>query len=489
MNVLPTPIVKDLVLVGGGHSQITVLKRFGMRPVPGVQLTLICRDVHTPYSGMLPGLIAGHYSYDEAHIDLRRLAVFASARFIRDEVVRLDPDRRRLYFRNRPPIPYDLLSLNIGSTPGMRDIPGAEEFAVPVKPISNFLPRWNALLNRVEKLNETPSIGVVGAGAGGVEITLAMQHRIRRRFASRGRQADPVMHLFGATAEILPTHNARVRRKFVRILAERGVRVHRASPVTAVTADGLRIENGWTGSFHEVVWVTKASAAGWLAASGLATDKQGFVRVDESLRSVSHPNVYAAGDVAAVEAHPREKAGVFAVRQGPPLEANLRRALRGKAARPFQPQKRFLSLISTGDRYAVASRGSWSVEGAWVWRWKDWIDRRFMGKYHDLPEMDPQDASQPAVPAATPEDPKLPEREMRCKGCASKLDATTLLGALESIEPFWRRGRSSRVGLPRRCGCPGRAARPIAGAIGGFLSRHRRGPLLVRKDCRQSRPG
>ncbi len=438
MNVLPTPIVKDLVLVGGGHSQITVLKRFGMRPVPGVQLTLICRDVHTPYSGMLPGLIAGHYSYDEAHIDLRRLAVFASARFIRDEVVRLDPDRRRLYFRNRPPIPYDLLSLNIGSTPGMRDIPGAEEFAVPVKPISNFLPRWNALLNRVEKLNETPSIGVVGAGAGGVEITLAMQHRIRRRFASRGRQADPVMHLFGATAEILPTHNARVRRKFVRILAERGVRVHRASPVTAVTADGLRIENGWTGSFHEVVWVTKASAAGWLAASGLATDKQGFVRVDESLRSVSHPNVYAAGDVAAVEAHPREKAGVFAVRQGPPLEANLRRALRGKAARPFQPQKRFLSLISTGDRYAVASRGSWSVEGAWVWRWKDWIDRRFMGKYHDLPEMDPQDASQPAVPAATPEDPKLPEREMRCKGCASKLDATTLLGALESIEPFWR---------------------------------------------------
>ena len=438
MNVLPTPIVKDLVLVGGGHSHIAVLKRFGMRPVPGVRLTLICRDVHTPYSGMLPGLIAGHYSYDESHIDLRRLAVFASTRFIHDEVIRLGLDHRQLHFRKRPSIPYDLLSLNIGSTPGMHDIPGADEFAVPVKPISNFLPRWNALLNRIEMLDETPRIGVVGAGAGGVEITLAMQHRIRRHFASRGQQVDPVMHLFSANAEILSTHNARVRRKFARILAERGVQIHVASPVTGVTADGLRIEDGWTGSFHEVVWVTKASAAGWLAASGLATDPLGFVRVDESLRSVSHPSVYAAGDVAAVEAHPREKAGVFAVRQGPPLEANLRRALWGKAARPFHPQKRFLSLVSTGDRYAVASRGSWSVEGGWVWRWKDWIDRRFMAKYHDLPEMQPQGASQPVVLATTPEDPKPPEKEMRCKGCASKLDATSLLGALESIEPFWR---------------------------------------------------
>ncbi len=437
MESRPTPIVRDLVLVGGGHSHITVLKRFGMKPVPGVQVTLVCRDVHTPYSGMLPGLVAGHYTYDEAHIDLRRLVTFAGARFIHDEVVRLDPLQQELRFRDRPPIPYDLLSLNIGSTPGMRDVPGAEEHAVPVKPISEFLPRWQALQKRVEAVEGSPRIAVVGAGAGGVELTLAIQYRLRSRFASLGKPADPEMHLFSATPVILPTHNARARAKFERILAERGVDVHRDSMVAEVTATGLRTGSGWQGTFDEVVWVTNASAADWLSESGLTTTPRGFVRVDEALRSISYPNVYAAGDVAAVDAHSRDKAGVFAVRQGPPLAENLRLVLWGEQPRPFRPQRRFLSLISTGDRYAVASRGRWSVEGRWTWKWKDWIDRRFMDKYQDLLPMEethPADDPHPAVA-----DSSLTEgRDIRCRGCASKIGATTLVGALDSIEPFWR---------------------------------------------------
>ena len=435
MEAAPTPIVKDLVLVGGGHSHIAVLKKFGMRPVPGVRLTLICREVHTPYSGMLPGLIAGHYTYDEAHIDLRKLAVFSSARFIRAEVTGLDPEIRELRFADRPPIPYDLLSLNTGSTPGVQRVPGAEKFAVPVKPISRFLPRWNDLLDRVVALDEMPRIAVVGAGAGGVELTLAMQHRVEELLIKHGKPPAISMYLFSAADRILPTHNERVRSKFGRILAERGVSVHCGSPVAEVRSDGLRTAGGWSGQFHEVVWVTDASAAAWLGDTGLETNERHCVGVDECLRSISHPNVFAAGDVAAVDAHPREKAGVFAVRQGPPLEANLRRALWGRECKPFRPQKRFLSLVSTGDRYAVASKSSWSVEGAWVWQWKDWIDRRFMAKYQKLPAMR---HPEPPPPAAAPGDPEPPSKDMRCKGCASKVDAGALLGALESIEPFWR---------------------------------------------------
>ena len=438
MDAKPTPIVKDLVLVGGGHSHIAVLRMFGMRPVPGVQLTLVCRDVHTPYSGMLPGLIAGHYTFDEAHIDLRKLAVFSRARFIHDSVTGLDLNGRELHFANRPPIPYDLLSLNIGSTPSMSDVAGADRYAVPVKPISNFLPRWEALLGRVERLQETPAIAIVGAGAGGVELALAMQYRLRAHFSSIGAATDPEIHVFSEAAEILPTHNARTRKKFGRILAERSVRVHTQARVTEVTRDGLGTDSGWTGQFHEVVWVTRASAATWLADSGLACDQRGFPLVDECLRSASHPEVYAAGDIAAVQAHPRDKAGVFAVRQGPPLERNLRRALLGKPPRPFRPQSRFLGLISTGDRYAVASRGRWSVEGAWAWKWKDWIDRRFMDKFSDLPEMTADEPRSSKVPEAVLKDADLPEREMRCRGCASKVGATTLGGALEAIKPFWR---------------------------------------------------
>ena len=437
MESRPTPIVRDLVLVGGGHSHITVLKRFGMKPVPGVQITLVCRDVHTPYSGMLPGLIAGHYTYDEAHIDLRKLATFSGARYIHDEVVSLDPGRQEVRFRSRPPVPYDLLSLNIGSTPGMREVEGAAEHAVPVKPISEFLPRWQALVERIEAVRGSPRIAVVGAGAGGVELALAIQHRLRSGLPAPAHAADPEMHLFSAAPTILPTHNARARSKFERILAERGVRVHLDAPIARVTSDGVTTEDGWQGAFDEVVWVTNASAADWLSSSGLATAPRGFVRVSEALRSVSYANIFAAGDVAAVDAHAREKAGVFAVRQGPPLAENLRLALWGRPPRPFRPQRRFLSLISAGDQYAVASRGRWSVEGRWAWRWKDWIDRRFMDKFQDLPPMAEQHRAPDPVPAAA-DAPPQEARDVRCRGCASKIGATTLVRALASIEPFWR---------------------------------------------------
>ena len=145
------PVLRDIVLVGGGHSHVGVLKRFGMKPIPGVRLTLVCRDTHTPYSGMLPGYIAGHYSYDEVHIDLSRLAEFAGARFFRDEAVGLDRDGKRVLCKSRPPVPYDRLSINIGSTPQVKMVPGAAEHAVPVKPIHRFNNRWLALLERVRE--------------------------------------------------------------------------------------------------------------------------------------------------------------------------------------------------------------------------------------------------------------------------------------------------------------------------------------------------
>jgi len=358
-------IVKDLVLVGGGHSHVTVIKRFGMRTMPGVRLTVIAREIHTPYSGMLPGLIAGHYTFDEAHIDLEPLARFADARLFHDEVVGLDLARRLVLCRNRPPVGFDILSINIGSTPSL-GIAGAAGRVVPVKPISSFMERWERLTARVLASTAPARIGVVGAGAGGVELTLAVQFALGRLLAARGRAAAPDMHLFSATPTILPTHNRRVRAKFARVLRERGVHVHLGAHATRL---------------DEVLWTTEAAAQPWLAASGLAVDERGFVCVDDTLQSTSHPGVFAAGDIAAVVKHPREKSGVFAVRQGPPLEGNLRRALQGRRLKPFRPQMRVLSLITTGDRYAIASRSWWSLEGRYVWTIKDWIDRRFMEKY------------------------------------------------------------------------------------------------------------
>ena len=436
------PVLRDIVLIGGGHSHVGVLRRFGMHPVPGVRLSVICRDTHTPYSGMLPGYIAGHYSYDEVHIDLSRLARFAGARLFRDEALGLDRDAGTVLCRNRPPVPYDYLSINIGSTPQMSNVPGATEHAVPVKPINGFNQRWLLLLERVRKHAGAMRIAVVGGGAGGVELALAMQYRLRQELRAAGRNPDELrFHLLTSDPVILATHNASVRRAFERVLAERGVSLHCSADVNAVSATRLQTTRGESVDADEIVWVTRAGGAPWLRQTGLALDADGFIQVSDTLQTLTDPKVFAAGDIASMVNHPREKAGVFAVRQGPPLAENLRRAAEGRALKPYRPQSKWLALISTGDRYAVASRGALAFEGAWVWRWKDWIDRRFMRKFSEFPEMETGTAS------TAPSSVKLGEEEaaqalsavaMRCGGCGAKVGATVLSRALGALHPVDR---------------------------------------------------
>ncbi len=434
------PIVKDLLLIGGGHSHVAVLKRFGMKPVPGLRITLVCRDTHTPYSGMLPGLVAGHYSFDEAHIDLGPLCRFAGARFYHDEVIGLDAENRLVQCHNRPPIPYDVASINIGSTPRTADVPGAADVVVPVKPINRFIAHWERMAERVLTYNNGVRIGVVGAGAGGVEILLAVQYRLRQLLAERGRSDEHIGYfLFSDAAGILPGQSARARRSFERVLRERRVQVIAGEAVAQVSAQGLRTGQGNEYELDEILWVTQAGAAPWLAATGLRLDASGFIEVNDCLQSLSHPSVFAAGDIAAVVNHPRPKSGVFAVRQGRPLADNLRRALLGRAPAPFTPQRQFLSLITTGDKYAVASRNGWALEGRLMWRWKDWIDRRFMAKYHELPAMSERAETNVAHGLADASAIKeISAIAMRCGGCGAKVGSTVLDRALGQLHPVAR---------------------------------------------------
>ncbi|HKS36091.1 MAG TPA: selenide, water dikinase SelD [Verrucomicrobiae bacterium] len=441
MQRTDAPAVKDLVLIGGGHSHVAVLKSFGMRPMPGVRVTLVCKDVYTPYSGMLPGYLAGHYSFADTHIDLRPLCNFAGAQFYHGQVIGLDLNRKQILCADRPPARFDLLSINIGSTPNTKDVPGAREHSLRVKPIDLFLRSWEELLARLQKAKaETGRVAVVGGGAGGVELALSTQHRLQR-WLDESQQGTLRLeyHLVTASPTILPTHNRRVQEKFDRILRERDVRVHLGHQVRRVEPGRLLCDPGQAMDFDVLFWVTNASAPSWLAESGLKTDAEGFVAVNDRLQSVSHQDVFAAGDIATVQNHPRPKSGVFAVRQGPPLARNLRAALAGQPPEPFAPQRRFLSLISTGDQYAVASRGQWSVEGAWVWRWKDWIDRRWMRRYQVLPEMSPPSSASLteglADEAALREMASTP---MRCGGCGAKVGSAVLTRVLQRLRPIQR---------------------------------------------------
>lgn len=429
------PVLKDLVLIGGGHAHVAVLKNFGMRKMPGVRLTLIARDLETPYSGMLPGFIAGHYPFAACHIDLDPLARFAAARLIHDAAVGIDRAAKQVICRNRPPVPYDVLSIDIGSTPRQHDVPGAAEHAIPVKPIDQFARRWSELREALAARAQAMRIAVVGGGAGGVELLLAVRHALRAARRERGHDADSLGFMLVTADQILPTHNARARAIFYRTLRERAIDLIENDPVIRADPNALHLRSGRVEAADAILWVTPAAAAPWIAESGFACDPGGFVRLRDTLQTESDEAVFAAGDVANVVAHPREKAGVFAVRQGAPLAENLRRVLGGQAPKPFVPQSRFLTLISTGDRHAVAARGNWAIEGDWVWRWKDWIDRRWMRRYQELPAMPlPPPATAAAGVADAAAIDLLATMAMRCGGCGAKIGAGILSRVMRRLQ-------------------------------------------------------
>lgn len=431
------PILKDLVLIGGGHSHVAVIKNFGMKPIPGVRLTVISRDVHTPYSGMLPGFVAGHYTHDEVHIDLRPLAQFAAARMYHNEVTGIDTVNKTVLCAGRPPVPYDILSINIGSTPRISGIAGATDHAVAVKPISRFVERWNRLLDRVISTPGSHTIAVVGAGAAGVELLLAIQFRLKNELSALGRSSEDLQfHLISKSNQIMPQFPQAVAHRFDQILDDRNVTVHRGVEATQAEDGALFLSNDVRLELDETLFVTPAGAASWLKESGFDVDDHGFVKVEDTLQVLSHPDIFAAGDVAAVVNHPRPKAGVFAVRQGKPLAKNLRRVLVKEPAVPFSPQSSILALISSGDKYAVASKGPFTFAGKALWAWKDWIDRRFMEKFTDLPEMKEDEV--PGVNAALTNPDTLKEISaiaMRCGGCGAKVGAGVLTRALSELKP------------------------------------------------------
>lgn len=400
------PYGREMVLAGGGHSHALVLRMMAMKPPFAWRVTLVSDVSHAPYSGMLPGLIGGTYTYDEAHVDLRRLCESAGAVFVHAAVTGIDAKERRLLLSDGPPLRYDVLSLNIGAEP-VAGVPGLVEHGVAVKPVAGLLGAWNALLAaaRAEPDRER-TIVIVGAGTGGVEMALAMRRQMPR--------ATRIVVLEQAN-EIMPGHNARARALMTSELRRAGVELRTGVEITAVDAGQVRGARGASTPFEALFYATPVRAYSWLGASGLAVTPEGFVRVQTTLRSVSDPRVFAAGDVAAIEGYVLPRAGVYAVRAAGTLNTNLRRSIGKTPLITYTPQKQALALIGLGDGRAIASRGGWALRGKLLWRWKERIDRRFMERFTELPAM------------------IRPGERIRCHGCAAKVGPSVLANALASV--------------------------------------------------------
>lgn len=363
-----------LVLAGGGHAHLHVLRELARRRPANLTVTLVTPYDRQLYSGMLPGWIAGRYAIEELAIPLAPWIRRAGIAVVQERIARLDLRAGVAYTPQGEPLGFDVLSLATGSEIAPGSIVGADRWAVPLRPLEDFVATWSALGPRLAEADR-PLIAVVGAGAGGSEVALAVSHRMQA--AGNGAQ----IHLITG-GSLLPGHGEGARRRVRAALMRAGVRVFDAS-VRSIDDDHLVLEDGSTLPSDMTLLATGAAPPAWLRDVGLARDEAGFIRVDDRLRSVSHPNVFAAGDIATIVGAPRARSGVYAVRAGPPLAANLLHAADGSPLRRYTPQRIALYLLATRPGHAIASWGRVAWEGDWVWRWKDRIDRRFVAEFHE----------------------------------------------------------------------------------------------------------
>ncbi|MGQ0544258.1 MAG: FAD-dependent oxidoreductase [Betaproteobacteria bacterium] len=342
--------MKRILLVGAGHAHCVVLRSLVEDPLYGARVALVSPAAKQLYSGMLPGVVAGLYRRHQAEVDVARLAEAAYAEFIEGTVVSLDAAQRVATLADGTELAYEFASVNAGSLMDL-SLPGAAQHALRVKPFEAF----------VRDVRFPPRVALVGGGAAGAELAMAFRHR------------GSAVTLFSDKLAF----NGKFQGLVTAAMRERGVDYRPGMAATAIAAGPVVVAGSARQEFDLVVMTTGAVAQPWLAASGLETDARGFLLVDAELRA-SNGEVFAAGDCASLRGDGHPKSGLYSVRHGEMLALNLRKLVEEKPLRPYRPQKRGLVLLSCGDRYAVAGRGGWAAEGRWVWRWKDWIDRRWV---------------------------------------------------------------------------------------------------------------
>lgn len=431
MNNLPAR--QDLVLVGAGHAHLQVLRQLVMKPLDGLQVTVVSRNTHTAYSGMVPGYVEGNYDWDDIHIDVAPLCAACGANLIQAEVQGLDVPARKVCLSGRPDLRFDLLSINVGSAAAGLSF-GQE--GIPIRPAGDFLGELENLITRARHQGSV-DITMVGSGASGVEVAFALERRLQKEPAIYRHR----IRIVTSSPHCLSEYDYRVRKKVTIALKDSGIQLVTGFHVVKAENNFLQAQDGRRLEYSDLFWATPAVPQKWFRDAGLAVDGQGFLLVDENLVCVGVPIVFGAGDAISILHNSRPKAGVFAVRQGLALHHNIYRKLRARPPKAFKPQKNFLSLISLGRKVAIATRGWLSFQGRLAWYWKDWIDRRFLrrfrfdnsrGRNRMLHRMQTS-GKFPVV--VNPDGRKVVLSEVNhCGACASKLSSELLIRVLKRLD-------------------------------------------------------
>lgn len=413
----PLPIAKSVVLVGAGNAHLVFLRRWGMRPLPGVAVTLVSAVPVIPYSAMVPAHIAGDYSWDEITIDLVRLCQSVQVRLVAATAASIDPVDRKVLFVNRPPLSYDVVSLGLGSIPACPTSEPDDDWSLVMRPLGTLI-RKIELLDQQLKYSPRPfHFVVVGGGASGCELALSIHKRLAKHCGFR-------LTLVQGNSRLLPEFPSSVARAFAKVFLQKGI-AFRVNARCIGSADGkVILDEGNSIPADAILWATQASPPALLREGGLPVDRGGFLRVEDTLQSIGHPAVFGTGDCVAFESYPGlPRNGVHAVRQGALLFQNVSRFLREQPLRPFRPQRLCLCLLNTADGQAVLRYGPFSWKNRWARKLKDRIDRAWIEKYTRTNSM-----------INVPPHEESSEPLMRCGGCGSKISSDVLSSVLKRLD-------------------------------------------------------
>jgi selenide, water dikinase len=410
---------KHVVLLGVGHTNAHIVKMWRDNPIPDTGLTCISDNAIATYSGMLPAVLAQQIPPSDMEIDLVRLCSAVGARLVVEDVAGVDLERREVIFRDRPSVPFDVLSVGVGSVPAMDGAIKKAESLVTIKPMQTFLQRLRSAVDRVLSDRASGAVKndsgrlklvVVGSGVAGIEILFCLPP-----FVASVCDVPPKLELVTRSAQILEAACDSTRQRVASEIARRNVSVVTGQSIQKVTDSSITLANGEVHTADIVIWATGATPPEILSTLGLPLDAVGFIATHATLQSVSGQPVFAVGDTGSIVSNDLPKAGVYAVRQGPILWENIQRTLKDQPLTTYVPQQSFLKLLNTGDGRAIGEWKGRSFFGRWVKRLKDRIDERFMNMFRMLYDM-PDDMTQ-----------------MQCKGCGCKLSADVLDSALSSL--------------------------------------------------------
>lgn len=416
------PITNDLVLIGGGHSHLSVLMKLSKKPLNGNRITLITNEIDTPYSGMIPGYIEGIYSWRDSHIDLYRLCLKLNVRFIHAEVERVSAHEKEIYFKDRPKIKFDVLSINTGIQSNNREIKGAAKYCLPVKPISKLA---NNFLNKITNFK---SIAFIGGGAGSVELALA----IKKRFLNINQ--DIKITIITGKRGLLSTFPQKTKLTSLKTLEKFKIDIIEYKRVLEVKPKQIILSDKSLLKIDKAILSTNSMTPKWLAKSDILLTKDNYILVNKSFQT-NYKYVFASGDVIDFNNQNLKKAGVFAVRSGKPLAINIKQFILGKKLVEYKFNKNYLALIGTSKRSAIATKYNLTFNSRFFFYLKKYIDQNFIKKFSDFKirkKFTLEALKTDVLNIFVKHKEKITDKNdiMQCKGCAAKVPLNALKQAL-----------------------------------------------------------